>query len=57
MERNRSGAPFNSGIIVSDHGDITLYYRKMHPWVPFELGNLATWAFLSAMDRRDRNLH
>lgn len=36
MERNRNGAPFNSGIIVSDHGDIALYYRKMHPWVPFE---------------------
>jgi formamidase len=36
MERNPDGAPFNSGIIIDDHGEITLYYRKMHPWVPFE---------------------
>lgn len=36
MERNPSGAPFNSGIIVDDRGEVVLYYRKMHPWVPFE---------------------
>jgi len=36
MERNEEGAPFNSGIIVNDAGEIALYYRKMHPWVPLE---------------------
>ncbi len=36
MERNPAGAPFNSGIIVDAAGEIVLYYRKMHPWVPFE---------------------
>jgi len=36
MERNPAGMPWNSGIIVSDTGEIRLYYRKMHPWVPVE---------------------
>ena len=36
MERNPSGAPYNSGIIVDDHGEVALYYRKLHPWVPLE---------------------
>ena len=36
MERNSGGMPWNSGIIVSDTGEIRLYYRKMHPWVPVE---------------------
>jgi formamidase len=36
MERNPDGAPFNSGVIVDDRGEIQLYYRKMHPWVPLE---------------------
>jgi formamidase len=36
MERNPQGNPFNSGIIVDDHGAIRLYYRKLHPWVPVE---------------------
>jgi formamidase len=36
MERNPDGAPFNSGLIVNDNGDVALYYRKMHPWVPLE---------------------
>ena len=36
MERNPGGAPYNSGIIVDDHGDVALYYRKLHPWVPLE---------------------
>ncbi|GAA3710172.1 formamidase [Gordonia hankookensis] len=36
MERNPDGAPWNSGIIVDDHGSERLYYRKMHPWVPAE---------------------
>ncbi len=36
MERNPGGRPWNSGLIVSDTGEIELYYRKMHPWVPVE---------------------
>lgn len=36
MERNPGGAPFNSGIIVDDRGDIALYVRKLHPWTPKE---------------------
>ncbi len=36
MERNPQGAPYNSGIIVDDTGEIVLYYRKMHPMVPLE---------------------
>lgn len=43
MERNSGGNPYNSGIIVDNTGEIKLYYRKMHPWVPvepWEPGNL-----------------
>jgi formamidase len=43
MEYNPDGNPYNSGIIVDDAGEITLYYRKMHPWTPvepWEPGNL-----------------
>ncbi len=36
MERNPGGAPWNSGIVVSDTGELKLYYRKLHPWVPVE---------------------
>ena len=36
MELNPGGNPFNSGIIIDDCGELKLYYRKMHPWVPFE---------------------
>jgi formamidase len=36
MEANPAGNPFNSGLIVDDTGEIRLYYRKMHPWVPVE---------------------
>ena len=36
MERNPRGNPFNSGIIVDAQGEIRLYYRKLHPWVPVE---------------------
>jgi formamidase len=36
MEKNPSGNPYNSGIIVTDKGEIALYYRKLHPWVPVE---------------------
>ena len=36
MEFNPNGNPYNSGIIIDDAGDLKLYYRKMHPWVPVE---------------------
>ena len=36
MELNPGGYPYNSGIIIDDHGEIKLYYRKLHPWVPVE---------------------
>jgi formamidase len=43
MEQNPHGNPYNSGIIVDNRGEIRLYYRKLHPWVPvepWEPGNL-----------------
>ena len=43
MERNPRGNPYNSGIIIDDDGELRLYYRKLHPWVPvepWEPGNL-----------------
>lgn len=43
MELNTHGNPYNSGIIVDDCGELRLYYRKLHPWVPvepWEPGNL-----------------
>jgi formamidase len=43
MELNPRGNPYNSGIIVDDRGEVRLYYRKLHPWVPvepWEPGNL-----------------
>ena len=36
MELNPGGMPYNSGLIIDDTGEIQLYYRKMHPWVPVE---------------------
>ena len=36
MERNPGGMPYNSGLIIDDGGNLALYYRKMHPWVPVE---------------------
>jgi formamidase len=36
MESNPAGNPYNSGLIIDDQGDIALYYRKLHPWVPVE---------------------
>ena len=36
MELNPHGNPFNSGLIIDNKGEIQLYYRKMHPWVPVE---------------------
>lgn len=36
MEANPHGNPYNSGIIIDDTGELRLYYRKLHPWVPVE---------------------
>jgi formamidase len=36
MEFNPHGNPYNSGLIIDDHGEIKLYYRKLHPWIPVE---------------------
>jgi formamidase len=36
MEKNPGKNPYNSGIILDDRGDLKLYYRKLHPWVPVE---------------------
>ena len=36
MEKNPGGMPWNTGLIIDDQGEIQLYYRKMHPWVPVE---------------------
>ncbi len=36
MEANPGGNPYNSGIIIDDLGELQLYYRKLHPWVPVE---------------------
>ena len=36
MEQNPHGNPYNSGIIIDDRGELQLYYRKLHPWVPVE---------------------
>ena len=36
MERNPGGNPWNAGLLVDDAGEVRLYYRKMHPWVPVE---------------------
>jgi formamidase len=36
MESNPAGNPYNSGLIIDERGEIALYYRKLHPWVPVE---------------------
>jgi formamidase len=36
MEQNPGGNPYNSGMIIDDTGELRLYYRKLHPWVPVE---------------------
>ena len=36
MELNPRGNPYNSGVIIDDKGELRLYYRKLHPWVPVE---------------------
>jgi formamidase len=36
MEHNPNGNPFNTGLVIDAKGEIKLYYRKLHPWVPVE---------------------
>ena len=36
MEHNPRGNPYNTGLIIDDQGELRLYYRKLHPWVPVE---------------------
>ena len=36
MEHNPHGNPYNVGLVIDDAGEVKLYYRKMHPWVPVE---------------------
>jgi len=36
MERNPGKNPYNVGVIFDDRGELRLYYRKLHPWVPVE---------------------
>ena len=36
MELNPGGNPWNSGLVIDDQGELKLYYRKLHPWVPVE---------------------
>jgi formamidase len=36
MEFNPEGNPYNTGLIIDSEGEIKLYYRKLHPWVPVE---------------------
>ena len=36
MEHNPGGNPFNVGVVIDDAGEVKLYYRKLHPWVPVE---------------------
>jgi formamidase len=36
MEFNPIGNPYNVGLIIDDKGEVKLYYRKLHPWVPVE---------------------
>jgi formamidase len=36
MEYNPGGNPWNTGLIIDDQGEVKLYYRKLHPWVPVE---------------------
>lgn len=36
MEFNPEGNPYNVGLIIDETGELRLYYRKMHPWVPVE---------------------
>jgi formamidase len=45
MEFNPDGNPYNSGLIIDDHGAIKLYYRKFIPGFRSSRGSPATSAF------------
>ena len=36
MEYNPAGYPYNTGLVFDSQGELKIYYRKMHPWVPVE---------------------
>lgn len=36
MEYTPSGNPYNTGLVIDPKGELKLYYRKLHPWVPVE---------------------
>jgi formamidase len=36
MEANPGGNPYNVGLVIDNLGELKLYYRKLHPWVPVE---------------------
>jgi formamidase len=36
MELNPRGNPYNTGVILDADGELRLYYRKLHPWIPVE---------------------
>jgi formamidase len=36
MEYNPRGNPYNVGLVIDDRGELRIYYRKLHPWVPVE---------------------
>jgi formamidase len=36
MEPNPLGAPWNTGLVINEKGELVNYYRKLHPWVPVE---------------------
>lgn len=36
MEANPGGNPYNTGLVIDDRGEMRIYYRKLHPWVPVE---------------------
>ena len=60
MELNPAGNPYNSGIIVTNKGEIALYYRKLHPWVPvepWEPGDLGIPVRHRTEGRKDRAHH
>ncbi len=43
MEFNPHGNPYNICLVIDAAGEVKLYYRKLHPWVPvepWEPGNL-----------------
>jgi formamidase len=60
MEHNPGGYPYNTGLIIDDKGEMQLYYRKMHPWVPvepWEPGDLGIPVMRRAQGRQARPHH